>query len=271
MPAFDGILAVADAVMVARGDLGVEQPFEQVPLLQKALVRQALAAGRPSIVATQMLESMVNAPRPTRAEASDVANAVLDGADAVMLSAETAIGAYPIEAATAAVQIAEAVERARDSEESRSISGSRWLARGTSPADGQTLTFGPMAETVVGLETAEPIIWAAAALARREAGIRAVATFTRSGLSARLLSSLRPGVPIVALSPDSGCLRRLALCHGVVPRLSGDAHGTDEIIALLDRELGLLPFLRHGDPVLVLASAPAGVPGSNLLELHRLP
>ena len=269
--AFEGILAVTDAVMVARGDLGVEQPFEQVPLLQKSLVRQALAAGKPSIVATQMLESMVNAPRPTRAEASDVANAVLDGADAVMLSAETAIGAYPVEAAAAAVRIAEAVERVRDGEGIWPSGGSGWLPRGTSPEQGQSRAPGPASEGAVGLDTAEPILWAAAALSRREAGIRAVATFTRSGLSARLLSSLRPGVPIVALSPDLGCLRRLALSHGVVPVLGGDAHGTDEIIALLDRELRSLPFLRHDDPVLVLASAPTGVQGSNLLELHRLP
>jgi pyruvate kinase len=254
--AMDAILKVADGVMVARGDLGVEVPFEEVPPLQKALVRQALGMGKPSIVATQMLESMINAPRPTRAEASDVANAVLDGADAVMLSAETAIGSYPLEATAAAVAIVRAAESG----------GSYGGSAGTG-----TWTQNARPHGAIGLDAAEPIIWAAAALARRESGIRAIATFTRSGLTAELLSALRPSVPIVALSPKEGCLRRLSLWNGVVPRLAGDAHGTDEIIALMDQELRHLPFLQSGDPVLVVASSPSGVPGANLLELHRLP
>ena len=264
--AIDGILEVADALMVARGDLGVEVPFEDVPLLQKMLVHRALAVGRPSIVATQMLESMVAAPRPTRAEASDVANAVLDGADAVMLSAETAIGEYPVEAARAAVRIVDAVERRSLPE----APAARTPVRPAGRAPGHPAGEDRVPRGAVGLDAAEPIIWAAAALAQREAGVRAIATFTRSGLSAELLSALRPGIPIVAMSPDPACLRRLALWRGVVPRPTGDAAGTDEIIALIDRELQALPFLQSGDPVLVVASSPSGVPGSNLLALHRL-
>src|SRR4051812_17254788 len=173
---FDAILDVADAVMIARGDLGVEMPYEQVPLIQKQLVRRALDHGVPSIVATQMLESMTAAPRPTRAEASDVANAVFDGADAIMLSGETAIGAYPVQAAAAAARIAARCE----------IQGAAYLPDGSSrpPAT-----------------DAEALAYAAVALASAHREVEAIACYTRTGRTARILSSLRPRVPVFAFSP----------------------------------------------------------------------
>ena len=189
---FDAICRASDAVMIARGDLGVELPYEEVPILQKQLVRLALDAGVPAIVATQMLESMTAAPRPTRAEASDVANAIFDGADAIMLSAETAIGAYPVLAAEAAVRIAHLCEER-----------GAGLLPARSPAESLT--------------DADAVAFAAVALARTDADVAAIACYTRSGRSARILSSLRPRVPIVAFSPDAGVVASLALVHGVRP------------------------------------------------------
>jgi pyruvate kinase len=193
-PAVEDIQAVlraADAVMVARGDLGVELPYEEVPLVQKDLVRAALAAGRPCIVATQMLESMVDAPRPTRAEASDVANAVLDGADAVMLSAETAIGAWPVEALRAAAAICEVAD-------ARAV-------RAGSPA-GLAIDTAPAARALAA---------AAVAMAEADADVAALACVGRSGRTARLLASFRPRVPVVVLTRDARVSRSLALRHGV--------------------------------------------------------
>ena len=242
---FDAICEVADAVMIARGDLGVELPFEEVPIVQKQLVRRALDRGIPTIVATQMLESMVGSPRPTRAEASDVANAIFDGADAIMLSAETAIGRHPVLAAEAAIRIAELC-----------------ASRG-----GELLPAGapPRVESDAGA-----LAYAATALADRTADVAAIACYTRSGRTARMLASLRPRTPIIAFSPEPAVVRRLALVHGVdargcVPPPEHD--GRLNLMAWLLDEANTLPA---GAAVVLVASTATPGSGPNLLELHRL-
>jgi pyruvate kinase len=243
---FDAICRAADAVMIARGDLGVELPYEEVPILQKQLVRHALDAGVPAIVATQMLESMTAAPRPTRAEASDVANAIFDGADAIMLSAETAIGAYPVLAAEAAVRIAHLCEER----------GARLLPEG-SPAESMT--------------DADAVAYAAVALARTDADVAAIACYTRSGRSARILSSLRPRVPIVAFSPNPAVVTALALVHGVRPEpcalvSEGGAAERLDLVPLV-RERVPLP---SGAAVVLVASTAGPGSGPNWLEIEHL-
>lgn len=240
----DGILAHADAVMVARGDLGVELPMEEIPLLQKELLRAARSAGRPAIVATQMLESMIRNPRPTRAEASDVANAVLDGADAIMLSGETAIGAHPIEAARAASRIAEAAEARAGS------------FRVPGPACAHR-------------DEASAVAHAAARIADDPAVV-AIACYTESGRTAGLLSSERPRVPIYAFVPDAGVRRALGLRHGVRPLPAERPGDTDAMIGLMDRGLRERDLAREGDAVVMAAAMPAGKASTNMLKIHRL-
>jgi pyruvate kinase len=244
--AFDEILEVADAVMIARGDMGVELPYEEVPLIQKQLVRRALDRGIPSIVATQMLESMIVSPRPTRAEASDVANALFDGADAIMLSGETAIGANPVLAAEAAVRICELCEER----------GAEHLASGASrPIAGDA---GALAFAAVKVAAAEPAV----------AGI---ACYTRTGRTARILSSLRPPVPIFAFSPERVVVDRLALVHGVVPAgclQLPDTASRLGLMAGLVAESGAIPA---GRSVVMVASTAEPGSGPNLLEVRRLP
>src|SRR6266446_8962242 len=190
-----GILSKVDAVMVARGDLGVDVPIEDVPHIQKEIIRQARGAKVPAIVATQMLESMVTHIRPTRAEVSDVSTAIFDGADAVMLSAETATGRYPAEAVAVMARIAERAERAVLVDETRRRRPER-----------------------VGVGFSEAISTAASA-AGHALGARAIVAFTESGASARLISQARPDVPIIALTPFVEVRRRLALSWGVSSRL----------------------------------------------------
>ena len=240
---FDDVARAADAVMIARGDLGVELPFEEVPIIQKQLVRRALDLGVPVIVATQMLESMVVAPRPTRAEASDVANAIFDGADAILLSAETAIGANPVLAVEAAARIAVECDRR----------GSAYLSPGRSPT----------AET-----DADALAYAAVALAGAEADVTAIACYTRSGRTARILSSLRPRVPILAFSPDPVVVAELALVHGVHARPCEAA--ADARLAFLSGHLEAEPGLPAGSAVVLVASTAAPGSGPNLLEVARV-
>ena len=243
---FDAICGVADAVMIARGDLGVELPFEEVPILQKQLVRRALDRGMPTIVATQMLESMTAAPRPTRAEASDVANAIFDGADAIMLSGETAIGAYPVLAAEAAARIARLCED----------KGAEHMAAGA-PPNAQT--------------DADALAYASVALAEADRDVSAIACYTRSGRTARILSALRPRVPIVAYSPDGAVVRRLAMVHGVDARgcvPPGETQGRLGLMAWLVSEDS--SFAAGSAVVLVASTAEPGT-GPNMLEVHRLP
>jgi pyruvate kinase len=243
---FDEILGVVDAVMVARGDMGVELPYEEVPIIQKQLVRRALDRGIPTIVATQMLESMLTSPRPTRAEASDVANAVFDGADAIMLSGETAIGAWPVLAAEAAARIA------RLSDEG----GDRHHARGAPPP----------VETDAGA-----LAYAAVALASADPGVAGIACYTRTGRTARLLSSLRPGVPIFAFSPDPVVVRRLALVHGVLARDCVPPGDVAARLGLMAWLLGESSFVPPGAAVVLVASTAQAGSGPNLLEVHRIP
>ncbi len=241
---FDAILEVADGVMIARGDLGVELPYEDVPLLQKQLLRRALDRGVPSIVATQMLESMTSAPRPTRAEASDVANAVFDGADAVMLSGETAIGANPIESAQAAERI---------------------LAR--CEADGRA--YLPAVHHGPPTTDREAIVQAAAALAMSHPEVAAIGCITTSGRTARLLSALRPAVPVIAVSPDPAVVARLTLAHGVVARPMPTLGGGDPLDALRRWlvDTGLVP---DGAVVVLVGSSDSAGVGSQQLAIRRL-
>ena len=242
---FDAICAVAGAVMIARGDLGVELPYEEVPILQKQLVRRALDLGIPTIVATQMLESMISSPRPTRAEASDVANAIFDGADAIMLSGETAIGQHPILAAEAAARIARLCEER----------GPQYLPAG-SPPNANT--------------DADALAYAAVALAGADGDVAAIACYTRTGRTARILSALRPRVAIHAFSPHESVVRRLSLVHGVHARTCvppGDSEGRLDLMAWLLGEDSSLP---HGAAVVLVASTATPGTGPNLLEVARV-
>ena len=243
----DSILRASDGVMVARGDLGVELPFEEVPIAQKKIIKFANVIGRPVITATQMLESMIENPRPTRAEASDVANAIIDGTDAVMLSAETAAGAHPRLAVQAMRRIVTEIEqhpfkRARDG------------------------YIGPEI-----IATTEETIAAATDAAQRMLGAPVIIVFTKSGASARIVSSHRPAVPIVALTDVPTTYSQLALVWGVIPQLVQHC-ATYEDMVQRAREVVLSRGLaKEGDRVLVTAGVPFDTPGTtNTLRVERV-
>jgi pyruvate kinase len=243
--AADDILEEADAIMLARGDLGAEIPFEEIPVIQKSILRRATGAGRAGVVATQMLESMINSPRPTRAEASDVANAVLDGADAILLSAETAIGKYPVEAVRAASRICSAAE----SKGGEFV----WERRQPQPES-----------------DAEAIAQAAAMITHRAPDVAAIACWTQSGRTAALVSSVRPRVPIHAFSPEPDTVTRLTIRRGVFPVHCEDAKDTDSMIARMDELLKESSLVPPGAVVLMVASNPVGQTATNLLKVHRI-
>jgi len=243
----DDILKVSDAVMVARGDLGVELPFEKVPLEQKRIIGLANRYGRPVITATQMLESMVENPRPTRAEVNDVANAVIDGTDAVMLSAETATGAHPELAVVAMHRIAAAAETFS-------------VARGTG-----------IDRLEPGMATVEETIASATVTAVRLSGAKCVIVFTKSGFSARIVAARRPTVPVVVLTDQDRTWRQLALVWGVLPFLVPHASDYDAM-AKAARELVVREGLAApGDRVVITAGVPFDVPGStNTLKVETV-
>jgi len=234
----ESIVNASDAVMVARGDLGVELPFEAVPLAQKRIITLANHYGRPVITATQMLESMITHPRPTRAEASDVANAILDGTDAVMLSAETAAGQYPRLAVEAMTRIIAEIEKhplakRRDERQPRGAAVSTEYA-----------------------------IAAASAAAVRMLGAPALIVFTKSGFSARIVSSQRPGVPILVLTDVPRTYRQLALIWGVIPELVTHAKTYDEMVRMALQAVTSRNLAKPGDQVVVTAGVPFDVPGT---------
>ena len=241
----DGILAAADAVMVARGDLGVELPFEQVPLVQKRLIRDANRHGKPVITATQMLESMVHHPRPTRAEASDVANAILDGTDAVMLSAETATGEYPVEAVQAMNRIIREIERQAP------VRDDRRLARDD--------------------VTVEDAIAIGTAAVARMLKTPLIVTLTQGGFTARKVSALRPTVPILGVTTDVNTYRSLALVWGVTPVLVDRVPGYDAMLAVIRDLILRREFARRGDRIVMTAGVPWEVSGStNLIKVEEV-
>ena len=235
------ILEVADGVMVARGDLGVEMNPEQVPVAQKRIIALANDRRKPVITATQMLESMIQNPRPTRAEASDVANAIFDGTDAVMLSGESASGRYPREAVAMMARIIEQAETAAPQLQRR---------RRGKPDVAETI-----AESV--------------AVAADHLQLKAIAVFTESGSTARLVSKARPAAPIVAFCPNRGVRRRLALLWGVLPRRINRLRLVDELFSEAARRLRQEKMVEKGDTIAVVAGTPLGTRGTtNMLKFH---
>ncbi|HEX7487460.1 MAG TPA: pyruvate kinase, partial [Anaeromyxobacteraceae bacterium] len=244
----DGIIAAADGIMVARGDLGVEIQPERVPTIQKAILRKANAAGKPVIVATQMLESMIEHPRPTRAEASDVANAIWDGADAVMLSGESASGRYPL----LAVQMMDRIVREAE----------HHLQLAKVPAPDEWSGPAPFNKVVAG----------AAVRAAHEAQAVAIVCFTLAGTTARLLAHYRPTVPVIAFSPDQSIRRRIALYWGVVPKVMEPIRNADLMCEMVSDRLLADEVAKAGDRVVLVFGSPLGVPGAtNSIRLHQIP
>lgn len=244
---FNDILEVVDGIMVARGDLGVEMPPEEVPVIQKRLISLTRAAGKPVITATQMLESMVHDPRPTRAEASDVANAIFDGTDAVMLSAETASGAWPVEAVQMMRKVACQVEKAQEF---------RMRQEATRPA--------PLANT-------QDAISLAAVEVANALNAAAIVTFTVSGSSAWRIARNRPRMPVLALTPDPRVCNLLTLAFGVYPLRTREAHDTDDMVALALEEVQRAGLVKFGDKVVITAGVPLGMRGTtNLLRVERV-
>lgn len=241
----DRIIKFSDGIMVARGDLGVEIPTEEVPIVQKMIIEKCNVAGKPVITATQMLDSMIRNPRPTRAEASDVANAILDGTDAIMLSGETANGKYPIEAVNTMARIAEKTEN--------SIDYNKALSR---KKNGKKVTV-PDAISLATCTTA------------KELNATAIITATQSGHSARIVSKHRPECPIIAVTPYESVARKLALNWGVYVICSEKVETTDELIIKSAEKSFEEGFVKKGDLVVIAAGIPVNYVGStNMLKVH---
>lgn len=243
----DKICAEADGVMVARGDLGLEIPLEDVPTQQKNIIRLANKLGKPSIVATQMLESMVHNPRPTRAEVADVANAILDGADAVMLSEETTIGKYPVEAVSIMHRIAERTERFIDL---RQVFAQRLDEKAETTTDAIAVSACQIAKSL---------------------SAAAIITVTSSGYTARMVSRYRPSTPIIAATPEVKTFRRLPLIWGVYPCLIPYYDSTDEMLSKSIDTAKEAGFVKDGDVVVLTGGVPIRVPGTtNILKVHMV-
>ena len=241
----DAIIEVVDGIMVARGDLGVEIPLEEVPSVQKTIIRKCNIAGKPVITATQMLDSMIRNRRPTRAEVTDVANAIYDGTDAVMLSGETAIGAFPIEAVTVMGKIACQTESSLDYRR-------LWQEKAVTKA--KTVTDA-IAQATVDIAL--------------DLEVTAIITPTSSGATARAVSKYRPEAPIIGAAMSAGTCRQLALSWGVCPTLIAPSTNTDGMIKEAVQGALQSGLVKDGDMVVLTAGVPAGVPGrTNLIKVH---
>ena len=244
---FDAILAEADGIMVARGDLGVEVPPAVVPILQKQMIRKGQLAGKPVITATQMLDSMIRNPRPTRAEVSDVANAVYDGTSCVMLSGETAAGAYPLQALTAMVRVVEETERAI-----------RYWDRFRK-------------RRLPDLITVDDAITHSACLTAMDLGAGVILAPTHTGHTARMIARFRPQCPVAALTQREHVCRRMSVCWGIVPLLSKEADHTDQLFCQSARIAVERGLAKRGEVVVITAGVPLGRTGStNLVKAHTI-
>jgi len=246
----DGIIDAADGIMVARGDLGVEMPLEEIPVLQKMLIKKANEKGKLVITATQMLESMTNHVRPTRAETTDVANAVIDGTDALMLSEETSIGKYPVEAL-------QFMNRIIDYTEHSDVSISALRAKVSS-------------SIVSSGESSDAIVYAASEAAER-VHAQSIAVFTKTGFTARLISKCRPLSQIIAFSPDERVVKQMSLYWGVSSYLARSFRNTDELIHEVESMLTKLKYAKTGDRVIIVASLPPSILGkTNFMKIHTI-
>jgi pyruvate kinase len=245
----DSILDIVDGIMVARGDLGVEMPLEEIPMFQKMLINRANHAGKIVITATQMLESMTVHQRPTRAETTDVANAVLDGTDGLMLSGETSAGAYPIEAV-------KVMDRIIGYTESKRAPVATFLRKSDLPLAGEVYGF-PAAVAHAATEAA------------RDVDAKWIVVFTRSGFTARLISKFRPATPILAFCPDEKVVTQMSLYWGVLPQLVKYLENTDQLINEVDSLLRVSGYAADGDRIIIVASHPPSVSGkTNFMKLH---
>jgi pyruvate kinase len=239
------IVETADVIMVARGDLGVEIPLERVPTLQKSILQACRNHQKPVIVATQMLESMIHNPRPTRAEVSDIANAIYDGADALMLSGETAVGDYPIESVKTMALIAET-------------------------AEAQLTTSGQYVTGIEAYSIGNSVVHAGCQLAEN-LHAKALICFTEHGFTARLLSKYRQSIPAIAVTTDEFIQRRIALYWGLQSLQLEEVSNTDEMIVLLEKTVLEQKFVEKGDLVVIIAGLPLPITGvTNLIKVHRI-
>lgn len=244
----DSILEAADGIMVARGDLGVEVPQEEIPVIQKDLIRKANEWRKPVITATQMLESMRKHARPTRAEITDVANAVIDGSDGLMLSAETSVGKYPVASVRMMRKIIETTEKK--------------IITGTVPPD----FFNKTSEERLSNALADAAVSAAC-----DVGAKCITAFTRSGFTALLLSKFRPSAPIIAFTPDKAVIRKMSLYWGVRPHFMKLLKNTDEMVYEVEKALMGLKLAQKGDLIVITASSPIETHGkTNFMKIHRI-
>lgn len=243
----DSIIEAADGIMVARGDLGIEVPIETVPIIQKEIIAKCNRASKPVVTATQMLESMIASPRPTRAEATDVANAILDGTDAVMLSAETALGAYPTEAVRTMAEIAREVEHHYPHASLR---------------DRRLENFEP---------TIASSIAEAATRASAELEIPYIVTGTTTGNTAHHIAAFRPQARIIALTPEPRVARRLALLWGTESLLIDHYASIDVLLYMTERQMVHEGLVRSGDLIAFTTGMPVGSGGTNVLKIHQIP
>lgn len=244
---FDSIVQVADGIMVARGDLGVEVPLSQVPVLQKMMIRKSYLAGKPVVTATQMLESMIQNPRPTRAEASDVANAIYDSTSSVMLSGETAVGKFPLETVHVMKSIIEAAE-----------------------ADFNYRDFFDHHAALIYHDVPSAVTLATVKAAYTSSA-QAIFTFTNWGATARLLSRLRPSMPIVAMTSHEKCYHQMAINWGVIPILESDSSTLQEAFAKISTHASAQKIVSNGDLVVMTAGSPFGISGTtNMMVVENI-